>query len=493
MTVTINTHSDLTLEAFCRVAWHKESVTLSPEVMQKLKSARDDFIELIDQPNITIYGVNTGYGQRAKTRLDTQGRSKQATQPTHYRASSWGEPLPDRVVRGIVFARLANFVDGHAAVSPHVAEAVAAMLADPLQPSIPTSGQGGAGEILSLSHLFMGLTSKLSLAEKDMLSLLNGSPAASALIADAALAAQTRLEIATEVLALGAEAFNVPHGHFAIELETCWNNPHDAWALKTLRELIEGGQNDARRPYQTPVSIRILPRILGQARLASVAAETVARQSLCAITDNPLVIPKHERKTAEVVISTGGYHNAQAPASLDALVASYANLIVLTGRIASKLLDSSVSLLPQYLGYPEDGTYLGCLPMAIVGYEEEARMWATPTLLPGSESGGFGQDDVASPVFLAWRKFDHVGKLLDQSLASLAPIALRALKVSNRPVPPKLDQLAKLVAEKFPEASTEIPFGLDINSLAESFRGRIYKESWNNRFSENYGVTGSPP
>ncbi len=477
MSFTINARADLTLEVFRRIAWGNGNVILSSAVLKKLQTARDDFLGLIDQPNITIYGVNTGYGQRAKERLDKKARLNQATTPTHYRAASWGDPLPDRVVRGIVLARLANFVDGHAAVSPHVAKAVAAMLADPRQPTVPARGQGGAGEILSLSHLFMELASKTSLAEKDMLSLINGSPAASALIADSALSAPTRLMVATEVLALGAEAFNVPRGHFAVELETFWNNPHDAWALQTLRELIEGGQNDARRPYQTPVSIRILPRILGQAHLATQSAETVARQSLTAITDNPVVIPKHERQTDEVVISTGGYHNAQAPAALDAMVAAYTNLIVLTGRIAAKLLDSSVSLLPQYLGYPENGNYFGCLPMAIVGYEEEARMLAAPTLLPGSESGGFGQDDVASPVFLAWKKFDRVSELLEQSLASLAPIALRALRVTNRPVPPKLEELSKLIAEQFPEASTKIPFGLDINNLAEQFRRRIYQSS----------------
>jgi histidine ammonia-lyase len=477
MSFTINKRADLTLEAFRRVAWGNESVTLSSALLQKLQIARDDFLELIDQPNITIYGVTTGYGQRAKVRLDKKDRLAQAATPTHFCMASWGDPLPDRVVRGIVLARLANFVDGHAAVSPHVAQAVAAMLADLHQPTVPARGQGGAGEILSLSHLFMELAFKTSLAEKDMISLINGSPAASALIADAALSAPTRLTVATEVLALGAEAFNVPRGHFAVELETFWNNPHDAWALKTSRELIEGGQNDARRPYQTPASIRILPRILRQAHLATQAAETVARQSLTAITDNPVVIPKHERQTDEVVISTGGYHNAQAPAALDAMVAAYTNLIVLTGRIAAKLLDSSVSLLPQYLGYPENGNYFGCLPMAIVGYEEEARMLAAPTLLPGSESGGFGQDDVASPVFLAWKKFDRVSELLEQSLASLAPIALRALRVTNRPVPPKLEELSKLIAEQFPEASTKIPFGLDINNLAEQFRRRIYQSS----------------
>ena len=44
------------------------------------------------------------------------------------------------------------------------------------------------------------------------------------------------------------------------------------------------------------------------------------------------------------------------------------------------------------------------------GYEEEARLYAQATLLPGSESGGFGQNDVASPVFLAWTKQDRAGR-----------------------------------------------------------------------------------
>ena len=475
MTLIINSREDLTLEAFCRVAWRFEAVTLSPAVLEKLEVSRRNFLELIDQPNITIYGVNTGYGQRAKERLSKEGRQNQATQPTHYRATSWGDPLPQRVVRGIIFSRLTNFVDGHAAVSPEVAKAVVAMLANAEQPHVPARGQGGAGEILSLSHLFLELTANTKLAEKDMLSLINGSPAATALIADAALSAKARMNVACEVLALAAEAFQVPRGHFAIELETYWNNPHDAWALQNLRELIEGDQDAARRPYQAPVSFRILPRILGQAHLAMTNAETVARQSLLAITDNPIVIPKQERQTNEAVISTGGYHNAQAPAALDAMVAAYTNLIVLTGRIAAKLLDASVSLMPQFLGYPDNGSYLGCLPMAIVGYEEEARMLAQPTLLPGSESGGFGQDDVASPIFLAWKKFDRVSELLDQSLASLAPIAMRALTISNRPVPHKLQHLPSLVSETFPETSTAVPFGLEVNNLAEKFRDRIYK------------------
>lgn len=474
MTVTLDRRTDLTLEAARRVAWGGEDVALGAAARARIAQARKDFLALIEREDIVIYGVNTGYGHQAKRRLTPEERKEQAKAPTHHRAASWGEPLPQRVLRAIVFARLANVIEGHAALSPHVAEAVSAMLGGESLPDVPVRGQGGAGEILSLSHLFLPLTNSLELAEKDLLSLINGSPAASALVTDAALAARARLELVADVFALAAEAFNAPLGHFAEELERLWNNPHDAWALRALRERIAGGHGGTRRPYQAPVSTRIMPRIMGEAHRAMTAAETVARESLSAVSDNPVVFPAGERIGPDEVVSTGGYHNAQAPAAMDALTAACANLAVICSRVAAKLQDGPVSLLPPFLGYLEGRDYLGCLAMAMVGYEEEIRMLAQPTLLPGSESGGFAQDDVASPVFLAWSKQEKAGELLELSLASLAPVALRALEVTGRPVPAPLQPLAALARQHFPDDGDSHAMGQRCAALAAAFRARIY-------------------
>jgi histidine ammonia-lyase len=135
-----------------------------------------------------------------------------------------------------------------------------------------------------------------------------------------------------------------------------------------------------------------------------------------------------------------------------------------------------VSLLPPYLGYEDGESYLGCLPMAIVGYEEEMRMLAMPTLLPGSESGGFGQDDVASPVFLAWQKYDRSCTLLEQCLASLAPVAVRAFKVTRRVVPEKLRALVDETTAGFPDDVTDRAMGFDVARLAMGYRRRVYGE-----------------
>ncbi|TIX61306.1 MAG: histidine ammonia-lyase, partial [Mesorhizobium sp.] len=91
-------------------------------------------------------------------------------------ATSFGEPLPERVVRAIVLARLTNFIEGNAATSPRIAQAVAAMLDGGPMPIVPSQGQGGAGEILALYPLFAGLSTRFDLEVKERGSLINGSP-----------------------------------------------------------------------------------------------------------------------------------------------------------------------------------------------------------------------------------------------------------------------------------------------------------------------------
>ncbi len=101
-------------------------------------------------------------------------------------------------------------------------------------------------------------------------------------------------------------------------------------------------------------------------------------------------------------------------------------------------------------------------------------MLTQATLLPGSESGGFGANDVASPVFLAWSKQERAGVLLEATLAALAPIALRALDVTDRPVPPRLAALSETIRAEFPGDDPDLVPGPASGALAEALRKRVY-------------------
>jgi histidine ammonia-lyase len=475
MTIILDSRRDFTLDAAKQIAWGKEAVTLGPSAQEAMTSARTRFLQILEDSDAVIYGVTSGYGHYAKLRFTPAERAAHARRPPFGPAVSWGDPLPERAARAIVFARLSNFVEGHAAITPAVANAVAAMLSGPPLPPVPARGQGGAGEIVALSHLFLPLARSLDLAEKDSLCLVNGSPAATGLVTDAALAGAARLDVAAEVFAYAAEAFNTPLDHFSVHFEDHWNNRHDSWALGRLRELIDGGHGGDRRPYQAPVSFRILPRMLGQTHLATTLATDVAAHSLTAVTDNPVLLPPTPDSPHGAMISTGGYHNAQVPLALDALTAAYANLTVIAERICAKLLDPAISLLADDLGQEPGKPFLGCLPMAATGYEEEARSLATATLQPGSESGGFGQNDVASPVFLAWSKQARAGLLVEQSLAVLGTIAARAYQNTARPVPAPLQAIDDLVQAHVPDTDESLLLGPATAALATAFRERVHR------------------
>ncbi|MCY4549475.1 MAG: aromatic amino acid lyase [Defluviicoccus sp.] len=481
MTVLVETRADFTLDTARRVAWDREGVELGARARAAMRLGRQRLERILDHdPDVTIYGVTTGLGQLARMKLSPEEREQWAGSSPARIAASWGDPLPERVVRAIVLARLANFVEGHAAISPEIALGVAAMLDEDSLPEVPAQGQGGAGEILSLSHLFSGLAERMNPAAKDVLCLINGSPSATGLVTDAALVAERRFETAAQVFALAFEAFNAPLDHLDRALDGYWNNPHDSWALLRLRELLGDGHGGARRPYQAPVSFRIVPRMLGQARRAATMAAEIAAESLQAVTDNPVWIDAvGEDHPFGRFISTGGYHNPHAVLAMDALSAACTNLCVLAARQGAKLLDGAVSLLPDQLNCPDAGgeirrAFMGCLPMAQTGYEEEARIYAQATLLPGGESGGFGQNDVASPVFLSWTKQDRAGRCLDMALASLVPIALRALEVTGRPVPPGLAGLEGAVREIEPDIARRPAYGPVVASIAGALRRDIY-------------------
>lgn len=474
MTVVIDSRADINLENFQRVAWEGQRVALSERCRERIRMCRDAFVNLLEgDPTLAVYGVTTGYGQNVKVELTKEQRKAQAMRPVHPAMASFGEPLPQRVARGIVFARLANIVEGHAAITVALADAVVALL-DRQLPSVPALGNGGAGEILPLSHLFGSLTEAFPLGEKEGLALVNGSPCASALIADALLAGKRRLDLAVQVFALAAEALKAPLEHYDEHLDTLWCDPHEATVLAQLRDCLNGANSD-RRPYQAPVSWRIVPRVMGQARRAIVQAEEVAAESLQSVSDNPVFVFPDGDYPSGRVLSNGGFHNAKAYPALDNLAACWADLALLCDRQITKLLDGNVSLLPHQL-LQGDG-YLGCLGFAAAGYAEQARTSAQRTFLPAGEGGGFGQNDVAVPTFSAWRKEAEAGSCLVACLAILAATSSQAFYVTGREAPPRLTTLLEQVREAFPPVVKARPPGPDAEQLTKRFAAHVFTAS----------------
>ncbi len=468
MTVVLHTRSDIDLDATHRVAWRGEDVALAPEAIARMDAAHASLQAYVDaavaaDPEALIYGITTAPGDGAATALTPEGLARRPTRL--WTAASFGEPLPERVVRGIVLARLANMVDGHAGVRGELGTEIAALLDGGPLPEVPAQGNGGSGEILALGRLFFAFSATHELSPKERMALINGSPCAAALVADGALAGRGRLALAEDVLALSAEAVGAPHEAYAADLEDLWDDEHETAALRSLRAHLEGGSAE-RQGHQAPVSYRILPRVLGALRRAQAEAERAATVSLRSVSDNPLYLPPDDERPLGAVISTGGYHNAQASPALDGLAVAWADICQLVQRHTDKLFQHPRTL-PALAR--EEWTFKP-LHMVQAAWAEEARTLAQPTLLG---LGGFGQNDVSSPSFMAWRKAVGVGRCLDNALAGLAAIAWQVLRNSSGPVPPALAELGAEVDHLVPVPDGSRPIGPDVQALADAFAARV--------------------
>jgi histidine ammonia-lyase len=113
--------------------------------------------------------------------------------------------------------------------------------------------------------------------------------------------------------------------------------------------------------------------------------------------------------------------------------------------------------------------------MAIAGHLEEARAAAQRSFIPGSDASVFGQDDVASPVFLAWPKEARAGRSLDACLALLAVTASQAYLVTGRAEStPPLRGLLDAVRQFVPPVDEDRLLSGELAGLTSHFTGLVF-------------------
>jgi histidine ammonia-lyase len=437
MTVVVNSRDDFTLENYRRVAVGGEPVAIGAEAVAVMAAARADFLRLLESDRTQfIYGVTSNFGPRAKVTIPP------AEQRAHAQAlglrGKWargfgGGYLDERVVRGIIFARLANFVAGNSKARPLMAQRVAALLDGPL-PLVPLDGEIGAGEVLPMGHVLSGLR-RDDLEEGEANPIANGSPVSAAMAADTALLARHRLDHAEQILALSVEAFRAPLDAYDEVLDELWGDDDEAAALAALRHYLAGASPDDRAAV-APASYQVLGRVLGLAHRAVAGVAEAARVSLRSVTDNPVYVPPGDGYPLGRAFSTGGYHNAMVYPALNTLAAAWADLTLLAGRHTTALGTTAAARAPTAGAPTARSAALGSLI-------DEARAAALPTLLPAAVNDP--QDDVSSPVFSAYRRQAAAAECLDGALAVLAAEASQVLFRTGRQPASRLRDLLESI------------------------------------------------
>src|SRR5215204_7150915 len=140
-----------------RQLWQGESARLDDASMQRVAAAAAS-VERIVASGETVYGVNTGFGLLANTRIADDKLAELQRNLILSHSAGLGDPLPRHVTRLMIVLKLFGLGRGHSGVRPLVIEALEALLEHDAMPLIPSQGSVGAsGDLAPLAHLIAAL------------------------------------------------------------------------------------------------------------------------------------------------------------------------------------------------------------------------------------------------------------------------------------------------------------------------------------------------
>ncbi|MFY8125072.1 MAG: histidine ammonia-lyase [Hydrogenophaga sp.] len=330
-------------------------------------------IERIVAKGDAAYGINTGFGKLAKTRIPDEQLELLQRNLILSHSVGTGEPMSDATVRLVMLTKAASLARGYSGVRPIVIETLLAVLNAGIVPHIPVKGSVGAsGDLAPLSHMTLALLGEgpvrvngqtvnaadalkaagiapLTLAAKEGLALINGTQVSTALALHGLFMAERLLEAGAVTGALSVDAAKGSDAPFDARIHTARGQPGQIALAQAMRELLVGSairqshlENDER--VQDPYSLRCQPQVMGACRdLIANAARTLLTEAN-AVTDNPLVFTD----TGEV-LSGGNFHAEPVAFAADTLALAIAEIGALAERRIALLIDSSLSGLPPFL------------------------------------------------------------------------------------------------------------------------------------------------
>jgi histidine ammonia-lyase len=376
-----------------------------------------------------VYGVNTGFGKLANTRIAADQVAVLQRNLVLSHCCGVGEPLPAPVVRLVMILKLLSLAQGASGVRWAVIEQLEAFLRADLLPLMPAQGSVGAsGDLAPLAHLAAVMIGEgratiggrtlpgrealraagiepLALGPKEGLGLINGTQVSTAL-AIAALADAWHL--ARHALVSGAlltDALMASTVPFHPTIQALRRLPGQIEAARALRDLLAGSQIRAAHlreddRVQDPYSIRCQPQVMGACLdLLRQAAATLEREAN-AVTDNPLVLVDEG-----LIVSGGNFHAEPVALAADQCALAIAEIGAITQRRIATVVDPVQSFgLPAFLT-PAPGLNSGFMiaEVTAAALMAENRHLANPCAVDSTPTSANQEDHVSMACHAARR------------------------------------------------------------------------------------------
>jgi histidine ammonia-lyase len=441
----------ITLTDLEEVARAGRRVALCDEARARVVASRRaiDAIAAAGDRAPSVYGVNTGFGALAETRIhegDVRALQKNLVR-SH--ACGVGPDLGEADVRAMMVLRAQVIALGYSGVRVEVIDRLIAMLNAGVHPRIPSQGSVGAsGDLAPLAHLALALMGEgeathegrqmpasaalaaaglapIELHAKEGLSLINGTQYMTALGA-LALRDAARLATAADVAgAISLEALKGSKRPFEERLMRVRPHPGQEACAKNLRalltesEIMESHVNCGK--VQDPYSLRCMPQVHGATRDALAWANAVVERELNSVTDNPTVFLEGEEAA---LISGGNFHGQPIAIALDLAAIAVAELADISERRVEQLVNPALSSgLTPFLA-KDSGLHSGFMiaQVASASLVSENRVLCHPASVDSIPSSA-GREDHVSMGSISAKKLKQV---IDNVRSSLAIEVLTA-------------------------------------------------------------------
>src|SRR5580658_1153142 len=361
----------LTLPLLRRIYEQPAAILLGAEDRLRIAAAAD-LVDKIVSISDAAYGINTGFGLLAQTRIPTEQLELLQRNLLLSHAAGVGDALPDAVVRLILALKINALARGHSGISLGLIEALLALLRHEVYPLIPAQGSVGAsGDLAPLAHLgavLLGIgqvraggkvlpaTEGLSLAglkpsklcAKEGLALINGTQVSTALGLAGLFGAEDVLAAAVVAGAMSVDALKASDSPFDDRIHQVRGQPGQIAVARVYRDLIAGSAIRASHldcsRVQDPYSFRCQPQVMGACLDLIQQCGITLNVEANAVTDNPLLFVEQGE-----VLSGGNFHGEPVAFAADTLALAIAEIGSLSERRIAVLVDPKMSGLPPFL------------------------------------------------------------------------------------------------------------------------------------------------
>ena len=402
-------------------------LALDPAVRPAIRASAE-VVRRAAQGSTPVYGVNTGFGKLAQTRIDEAALETLQLNLIRSHAVGVGDPLPPPVVRLMLAMKAASLARGASGVREEIVDTLIAAHDAGLVPYIPAQGSVGAsGDLTPLAHLTLALLGEgevlhdkarvpaaealrkarvrpLTLAPKEGLALINGTQASTALALHALLTFEPVLESALVIGAMTVDAARGSDGPFDPRIHALRGQPGQIDVAHYYRTLLAGSA--IRRSHltgddrvQDPYSLRCQPQVVGACLDQLRHAALVLLREANGVTDNPLVFADEGE-----LVSGGNFHAEPVALAADAMAVAIAEVGAIAERRIAMLIDAGVSRLPPFLAH-DPGLNSGFMiaHVTAAALASENKSLAHPASVDSLPTSANQEDHVSMATFAARR------------------------------------------------------------------------------------------